>query len=76
MCSDSQADFTCPGMSQAGAEGSYHGHGLGRQHLLGAQRGEVSQVGQHIHQCDHRQGDDDSQGQVPRKKPSIVLEQL
>lgn len=41
---------------------THHGHGLGSQHLLGGQGGEVGQVGQHIHQRHDGQGDDDGQG--------------
>lgn len=52
-----------PGL--AGSEAvSYHGHSLGRQHLLRGQCGEVGQVCQHIHQGDDGEGDDDGQGQV------------
>lgn len=52
------------GPGKAGGS-SYHGHGLGCQHLLRGQGGEVGQVCQHIHQGDNGEGDDDGQGQVP-----------
>lgn len=44
---------------------AHHGNGLGLDHDLRRDGGEVGQVGQNIHHRHYRHGYDDGQGQVP-----------
>lgn len=51
---------------------THHSHSLRVDHLLGAECGEISQVGQNIHGRHNRQGDDDGARKVPTEGSQVV----
>lgn len=51
---------------------THHSHSLRVDHLHGAKRGEISQVGQNIDGSHYGQGDDDGAGKVPEEGSQVT----
>lgn len=51
---------------------THHGNRLRGDHLLGAEGGEVRQVGQNVHGGDYGEGDDDGARKVPVGEPQDI----